>query len=283
MNIQNILLATIIFSVATVSSMAQDKPLSKKEQKALEEHINYFKTQKDIETDVVNVSIKDPVARLTLAKFRAKVTNNTEDFILWDISEASFDIAGHSLETTKSKTSTIKPFGDEAKTLEVRGSDLHVDSYSANVGKLSRVPLKGNAHKADDFALPASQNSFSTGPFTCNMTSVSKKTALTAAKFECTYKGGSFGIINPSKVAVRMSNGQEYANAMRKEKIQLLERGDKKKFTLYFEVPGRVEDMQFANMLIVWNDCFIESKAVPVEVPSMKFELDPGLTAGKNK
>lgn len=281
MKIQNILLGTA-FLLLTVPSMAQDKKLSKKELKALAEHVNHFKTPDEISTDEVAITIKDPIARMDQAKFRAKVINNTEDFILWDLSKASIEIAGQSLSTTKSKRMIIKPFKDESKTLEVRGSDLHVESYSANLGKFSRVPLKGNVQQADDFALPASQNSFSTGPFTCNMTSISKKTDLTAAKFECTYKGGSFGIIDPSKVAVRMSNGQEFANSMRKEKMHLLERGEKKKFTLYFEVPAKVEDMQFANMEIVWNACLVESKAVPAEVPMVKFEFDPGKTAGKN-
>ena len=115
------------------------------------------------------------------------------------------------------------------------------------------------------------------------MTNLSKKTDLTAVKFECTYKGGAFGIIDPSKVSVRMSNGQEFANSMRKEKKHLLERGEKKKFTLYFDVPANVEDMQFANMEIVWNECFVESKAEEFEIPTVNFEFDPGMTAGKNK
>lgn len=282
MKIQNILFATVLLSIVAISGMAQDKPLSKKELKALAEHVNHFKTPDEISTDAVSITFKDPIARMDQAKFRAKVTNNTEGFIVWDLSKASLDIAGQSLNATKSKTSIIKPFGNDGKTLEVRGSNLHVESYSANLGKFSQVPLKGNVQKADDFALPASQNSFSTGPFTCNMTSISKKTDLTAAKFECTYKGGAFGIIDPSKVAVRMSNGQEFANSMRKEKTHLLERGEKQKFTLYFEVPAKVEDMQFANMEIVWNGCLVESKAMPVEVPAVKFEFDPGKTAGKN-
>lgn len=263
-------------------SLAQEKKLSKKEQKELAEHVNHFKTPETITTDEVTITFKDPIARMDQAKFRAKVDNNTEDFILWDLSASKFEIAGQSLETTKNKVSVIKGFEGDGKTLEVRGTDLHVESYSSDLGKFSRVPLKGASQKAPDFALPASQNSFSTGPFSCNLTSLSKKTDLTAAKFECTYKGGAYGIIDPSKVAVRMSNGQEFANTMRKEKKHLLERGEKKKFTLYFEVPAKVEDMQFANMEIVWNECFVESKAVEFEVPGVEFELDPGKTAGKN-
>lgn len=283
MKIQSLFFASALFSILAFPGIAQDKKLSKKELKALAEHVNHFKTPDEISTNDVSVIVKDPIARMDQAKFRAKVVNNTEDFILWDLSKASFDIAGQKLSTTKSKTMVIKPFKDESKTLEVRGSDLHVDSYSATFGEFKRIPLKGDVQKADDFALPASQNSFSTGPFTCNMTSISKKTDLTAVKFECTYKGGAFGIIDPSKVAVRMSNGQEFANSLRKEKTHLLERGEKKKFTLFFEVPAKVEDMQFANMEVVWNACFVESKAVPSEVPGVKFEFDPGKTAGKNK
>ena len=274
-------LVTVSLAIMIVlPSVAQKRSKDQKGKKEYKLHL--FKKPTDITTDDISISMKDAMAESEVIKFRAKVTNNTEDFIIWDLGQASIKANGESKATTKTKAVVIGPFKDKGKTLEIVGSGLKVDEFSANLGGFVRVPVKGKTMSAPDFALPASQNSFSTGPFSCNMTHLKKKTDLTTARFDCTYKGKTYGLIDPSKVAVRMSNGQEFANVMRKEKSHLLKRGEKEKFTLYFEVPAKVEDMQFANMQIVWNDCFVESKGVDLKTPTADFELDPGLTEGKN-
>ena len=62
----------------------------------------------------------------------------------------------------------------------------------------------------------------------------------------------------------------------------MMKKGDKIKFKVTFHIPGRIADMQFANMTMSWKDAFIETKAQKLEGQKVNFELDPGLTNGKN-
>ncbi len=59
--------------------------------------------------------------------------------------------------------------------------------------------------------------------------------------------------------------------------------GDDIKFTAQFHVPGKIADMQFATMHIVWRETFMESNMVPMNTMKADFTLDPGLTQGKNQ
>ena len=55
-----------------------------------------------------------------------------------------------------------------------------------------------------------------------------------------------------------------------------------KKIKAVFKVPAKITDMQFANMEIDWKNTFTESKLVPIALPAQNFEIDPGMTEGKN-
>lgn len=270
------LLAISIIGPASVTAQ------KKKEKKVHPKHMNYFKVPNDIETNEFQIEFKNIVAGQEVAKFAAKVTNNTDGFIIWNRGEGSMMLGEQEYKMSRTKEAVFKPFDSGTKTVEAKGTGMHQEAFSAELGKFEHVPAKGTTHKAEDFDLPASKNSFVTGPFSVNLVNLSKKTDLTAAKFEVTYKGGKYAILDPSKVAVRMSNGQEFANDSRKEKMFLLTRGESKKFTLYFKVPAKVEDMQFANMQIVWNDAFVESAPKEIKVSTVEFEFDPGMTDGKN-
>ncbi len=49
-----------------------------------------------------------------------------------------------------------------------------------------------------------------------------------------------------------------------------------------FHIPGRIADMQFANMTILWKDTFVETEAKRISAQEVSFEIDPGMTNGKN-
>ncbi|MBU0766131.1 MAG: hypothetical protein KJ607_15010, partial [Bacteroidetes bacterium] len=77
--------------------------------------------------------------------------------------------------------------------------------------------------------------------------------------------------------------GQEFANDDKKADMELMEKGEIVKFTVVFHVPGKITDMQFATMHIVWKETFIESTPKAMKTQTVNFELDPGLTDAKNK
>ena len=250
-------------------------------QKTDPKHTNYYKVPPPIETPEMLVEFKDPVAQMAMCKVRVQFTNKTPDYLLINASEIKFTIAGNSY-SPKDRDFLIKPNDNISRTLEVTGSDLHADAFTLDFGGLSRVPRAGKAATLDDFDLPASQNTVGSGPFQLNLLNLEKTTAKTVAKFKVTYNGDKIALIDPSQVAVKIESGQQFANAASKSKEIMLSRGEEDTFNVIAEIPGKIVDMQFANMKLVWNKAFVETSAVPFRAGGASFALDPGLTQGKN-
>ena len=75
----------------------------------------------------------------------------------------------------------------------------------------------------------------------------------------------------------------EPANASSKSKEVILQKGEDDAFTVWGEIPGKIVDMHFANMKLVWNDAYREVTPKPLTIGTVDFAIDPGLTEGKNR
>ena len=122
------------------------------------------------------------------------------------------------------------------------------------------------------------------GNFSVNLKQIKQETKETWARFEVKYDGDDYGIVDPSRISVRIEGGQQFANDNRKSKTILLEKGDKKTIGAIFHIPAKVVDMQFATLMVQWGEAMMETKAEPFEIDeSVIFEIDDALTTEKNK
>jgi len=64
---------------------------------------------------------------------------------------------------------------------------------------------------------------------------------------------------------------------------RILKKGDKTSFVVFFEIPGRITDMQFAEMDIVWKNTFSESELKEIKFENKKIVIDHNKTKEKNK
>ncbi|HXA01371.1 MAG TPA: hypothetical protein VNW99_05240 [Cytophagaceae bacterium] len=246
-------------------------------------HEYHYRSIPTIETEDIKIEIVDAHSQREFTKMKLKITNKTDDYIVFRPSETIMKNEKGEFNLTD-KDIIIGPLESDNKVLTFKGIDMHVKQMSLLLKGFYKFPSKGEVQKAPDFVLPASSNDFTAGPFSCTLLKSSKETDKTEVQFKCTYNGNDFGILKPSKIVVKTEKGQEYATAKSTQKTTLLTKGKKDNFTATFVIPGKVVDMQFANLAIVWKDTFSESKQSAITVPSsFNFELDPGLTAGKNK
>lgn len=248
-------------------------------------HVNWYKTPAAIETDNYKIELSNPVSKMEYAKMGIKITNTSNDYLMFNKGKSEF-VYNKGKFSDKEKFIYILPTKSKSKTLKATGDNMfHVDTFTLNIKGLYTITAKGKVAKADDFKLPASKNSFEAGNFKVKLLKLKQETQETYAKFECTYVGNDIGIVSPSKLSVKVEGKDdiEYANDNKKAKDELLRKGEKTKFTVYFHIPGKVSDMQFSVLKINWNDTFQESVAKEIKIDPIKFVVDEGITNGKNK
>lgn len=269
-------------AVISLQANAQRKPDDPK-------HENHYSVA-PIESDEVTVEFIDPHSQKEFTHTKLKVTNKTNDYIFFKNKESIFKYefgeynpAGSGLFS--GPYLVVAPKESESKTLTVKGEgrNYHVQSLTYIPKGFYRVAADGKVQESVDFKLPLASNDVSAGNFKCTVDKLDKETKETKITFKCVYKGDNVGVIDPTKMVVKLKSGQEYVNDNHKSKAELLLSGEEAKITATFHVPGKIEDMQFNNMDIVWKNTFTESKLVPITLKETEFVFDPGKTEGKNK
>lgn len=252
-------------------------------------HENHFKSISPPTSDVLSMALVSAHAQSAFVMIDAKITNTTGDrLLLFKKNEASLVLPQGAMPVKSgglfSGPMVIPPNDTRSHTFRVEAdTGLHVDRVTLQPKGFYVGSNTGTPVKAPEFQLPASVNDFSTGPFTCKLNNVKQETKETAAAFACTYNGKGIGLVEPKKIGVREPGGKEFANAARKVPRDVLLPGDTSKFTVVFEVPASVADMQFATLQVLWRDALAESTLAPVPLADWAFELDTAKTAKANE
>lgn len=275
---------TLLMAIAVITFSGQ--AFAQKGKKDDPKHTNYFQdVEEAIETKEFVVELSNGVSRMDFLKFKAKFTNNTNDFLMVEPSKLTITVDGQEMHP-KEKSFILDPNENKSKTIDLKeGANFHVDEFEVALDGFSVIPISdGKEVQMPDFQLPASTNSVESGNFEVNLKGLKQETKETNAKFEIKYKGNDYAIIDPSRISVVTEGGDKFANDDRKSKNILLEKGDSKTVNAIFHIPAKVVDMQFAKLMVQWNDAMVESTAKPLDVDEdATFMLDEELTAEKNK
>lgn len=246
-------------------------------------HTNYYKVVSHQTADV-NIELVDIIARMDFSKFKIKLDSKSNDILIYEPAESSFNISGNKCEVAD-KSIVIDPLGKGSRVINAKcaGIDMHVDNYTFNFDGLYKVSKDVPPLDAPNFILPPSVNDFTVGDYKVEMTGIKKITAITVVDFKVTYTGSGYGLVNANRLGVKIDSGQEFANTRNNQKELMLASGESGRIVAEFKIPGKIADMQFANMEILWRDTFKESKAEKLDGHTFEIVIDPGMTAGKNK
>lgn len=258
---KNILLA--------ISLLIGINSFSQKKEKKPDEGTKYLYKEATVETDDYNIYLMDIIAVGKQVKFKIKIFNKTNDFLLVKPNEICF-VSGDKTIFSTDKTIVVQPNEEESEVIDFKGSEMQVDKFSVEIKGIYKASAGGQIIRIPNFNLPPTKNDFTIGNFTCTLKKHESKTDKAFGKFECSYTGDGIGIINPIKCIAIMPNGTENPNA-KKNKAMILEKGKSDDFTAIFnEIPG-AGDLQKISIAINWNETFRESKLAKLK--TSKIEL----------
>lgn len=236
---------------------------------------------KDIthEADDFTVTTNNGFSNKELTKFKLKIANKTNDILMYKPEESTFKVDGKEAKP-KEKVLFVYPAESDHRVVNLVSADYLVTNYSFVMGGMYKISTKGTVTEVADFKLPAAVNEFEAGGFSCSMTSLTKETDKTEAKFECRYTGSKIGVIQPGKAVVKMPDGTEIANEKKSSTPIILMKGKSEKITFKWNrmEGGKATDMQKVNMTILFKGTFSEADAVKMNDETLNFELDPNVT-----
>ena len=237
-----------------------------------------------VENATVRVEMKDIVSDAEFCKLRFKVVNKGDGFVFVDPNKFKVMLGGKAMVFAE-KAFVLGPHDEASRTLNVMGEGGYRSEQLAIdfADGFQTATAKGEVAALEDFSLPAAKNQVSSGAFTVNLRGLDQQTKKTVAKFSVTYGGISVGIVDPSKIGVRIPAGQTFANLLSKSKPNLIEGGGSDNFEVVAEIPAKVVDMQFTTLTVVWNDAMVESHKQPLAVDAVTFAIDAAKTAAMNK
>ena len=126
-----LLLAAVLVSTIVVNAQKLDP-----------KHENHFKQLEPITTQEYTLTFSDAHAQMEFCLFSVKITNNTNDFLIFKRGEATFNFDFGSFPQ-KQKEFLIKPNDSKKKTLKADGgTQFHVDKFNVNLDGFYLVPVK---------------------------------------------------------------------------------------------------------------------------------------------
>jgi len=242
----------------------------------------YYKDLK-VENSDITISVNNAISTDGETKFLLKIVNKTSDYIIYKPQESKFIIDGKEFLIIE-KVKVIEPNDFRTVVVNLKGVGYNkIKNYSFLVDGLYKVSANVEGIPTPDFKLPAASNDFKTGGFSCNLNKLYKESDKTEAKFKCSYNGDKIGFIFPSKTAVKMPDGNVYANAKSKTGAIMLMKGEDDTFTLKWErmEGGKTMDMQKAEMFIQWNSAFAEVSPEKMKSETINIEFDEATSNAK--
>jgi hypothetical protein len=242
----------------------------------------FYKTQTVDAKDLL-ITVDDAVATDAGVKFKLRIKNQTNDYIIYKPSESVFKIDGKSINPNE-KWLIIDPKESDYRVVDLKGGGYKkAENFDFVMEGVYKIDANAKGVAAPDVKLPAAQNDFTAGPFTITLEKVKKETPRTDAKFNVKYTGDKVAIFAPNKVAMKMPDGKEYANYHSDKKSQLLNDGEKSFTVAWKDIPKTSGDMQFAEMIILWRDAFKEATPVKMAATTITLEFDKDMSETKGK
>jgi hypothetical protein len=237
-----------------------------------------------IENNDVKIMVIDAVAGPSGVKFKVRIFNKTNDYIVYKPSESIFRLGGKTFNPDE-EWLIIRPNDEDSQVINLKGPNyMLAENFDFVLEGMYKFSTDVKGVNAPDFKLPAAKNDFKAGGFDVVLVKEKKTTAATDAGFKVKYVGDKIGVFEPNKVNMKMADGKEYANYFSNKKPVIFSKGKEVNIGVAWKnIPASSGDMQKEEMTILWKDAFKEitpDKMLPLSLTVM---FDEEVTRTKNK
>jgi hypothetical protein len=243
----------------------------------------YYRDQV-IENNDIKIMIIDAVATPAGVKFKIKIYNKTNDYIVYKPSESIFKIAGKSFNPEE-KWLIIRPNDEDDQVIDLKGPNYMVaENFNFVMEGMYKFSTDVKPVIVPDFKLPAVKNDFKAGGFDMTLLKSKKTAPKTDAVFKIKYVGDKIGVFEPKNISMKMADGKEYMNYLSNKKPRIYAKGEENDITVAWkDIPPASGNMEKDEITILWKDAFKEvtpDKLVPLTLTVM---FDEEVTKLKNK
>ncbi|HEX8517644.1 MAG TPA: hypothetical protein VF868_15710 [Bacteroidia bacterium] len=249
-----------------------------------QEYKRVFYRDQVIDNNDLKIAVTDAVSTPSGVKFKIRIYNKTNDYIVYKPSESIFKIGGKSFNPEE-KWLIIRPNDDDSKVVDLKGPNyMFPENFNFVMEGIYKFSVETKGVGAPDFILPPARNDFKAGGFDVTLAKNKKTTARTDAAFKIKYSGDKIGVFEPNKVTMKMADGKEYANYHSGKKPLIFGKGEENDIAVAWkDIPNTSGDMQKDEMTILWKDAFKEitpDKMLPL---TLSVIFDEETTKAKNK
>lgn len=248
------------------------------------EEIHYASVE-PMETDQFTLTVADMHSQETFCLVRAEMTNKTDDYIFIELDQVKFTLPDGSSASPGAKRVKIKPNATKKFTVKSAAvPGLPAKSVKVEIAGITLLPVDGSTEDVESYPLPDTKKKVQSENLTVTLSSLKKETRVTEVKWKVMNSGKSPVLVNPSVLTVTCEGNEGvWACESKAADYDILWPGKKTTLKAEFRVPGKIVDMQFANMLVHWNKAFIQSAEEPIDGVDFGLEMDLGKTEGMNK
>ncbi|MFO0322562.1 MAG: hypothetical protein ACK504_09060 [Bacteroidota bacterium] len=238
----------------------------------INEKVKFIYKDTFVETDHFKIYIVDAVATANYSKFKLRVFNKTNDYLLVKPAEFAL-IAGGGNFSSSDKNFVVPPNEESSKVIDFKFAGLRVTNYTLNFNGIYKASALVKPLNIPNFVFPAETNQFTVGQIACTLKSSKIETEKSVAKFDCVYSGDGVLILDPYKSSAVMSNGAANENK-KKYNGTILEKGNNEDFTIVFEEMAGAGDMKKLGFAVKWNDSFKETKLAALKAVQLEVVKD---------
>lgn len=215
-------------------------------------------------------------------KFGLKITNQSNKFLLFEPNETKIIVGEKELDV-KEKVKAIAP--NKSKTQTINGKREGVDrsdTIQYVIDGLFLLDEKAPYSEIKELKIPMSRSDFSFEEINCKVSITVQKSQKMTLKFDVTNTSSEWIVIYPSRVALRMPDGNIYTSKNNKGPSAIAPNSSGKITAKWDRMPGgNKNDMQKVEMYITFNDVFFKTEKNKLETVVIESTWNEALTIEK--